>query len=67
MLLRLPEQGLDVEEGLAFVEERDTVDLPDASSRIDKIEAGKMVDLSIRLRAGPLIVGCQNRPQPLRL
>ena len=63
----LPEQGLDIEEGLALVEERDAVDLSDASSGIDEVEARRVVDLPVRLRPGPLVVGCQNRPQPLRL
>ena len=63
----LPEQGLDVEEGLAFVEERDAVDLTEASSSIDEVEAGRVVDLRVRLGPSPLVIGCQNRPQPLRL
>lgn len=67
MLLRLPEQGLDVEEGLAFVEERYAINLADASSSIDEVEARRVVDLPVWLGPSPLIVGCQNRPQPLRL
>ena len=47
MLLRLSEQGLDVEEGLALVEERDAVDLPEASSSIDEVEAGVEVRYQI--------------------
>ena len=56
----LPEQGLDVKVGLAIVEERDAVDLPDATSSIDEVEARRVVDLPIRLGSGPLIVGCQH-------
>jgi hypothetical protein len=63
----LSEQGLDVEEGLALVEERDAVDLPDASSSVDEVETGRVVDLPVGLGPSPLVIGCQNRPQPLRL
>src|SRR5207302_1376994 len=60
----LAEEGLDVEPGLAVVEEGEGVDLADRAGAVDEIDARGMIELAARRRPRPLVPGQQGRSHP---